>query len=177
MTYSSASDVAAYCPEMMDGGTNFSATTKPTVTQINAFITVANAKVDSSLAAAGYEVPAGAGATVYPVLRDLEALYVAARAHAAVLSARLGPDDRPKAFVFKKMFEDGMRELLSSDLTMAGLTRASTGTLYAGGISKDDKETYEDDTDRVEPRFKRDQFRTTGTLRPASAPDSDDESE
>jgi hypothetical protein len=66
------------------------------------------------------------------------------------------------------MFNKGLDQLLKMDLSRAGVTHAST-KMYAGGISESDKTSVDDETDRVEPRFKRDQFRHSGTNRPSAA--------
>ncbi len=44
-------------------------------------------------------------------------------------------------------------DMLAKDLEVRGAVRA--GSVYAGGISKTDKETVEEDDDRVKPSFKR----------------------
>ena len=49
----------------------------------------------------------------------------------------------------------GLADKLKSEAAMGG-------GMYAGGISKDDKEANEDNTDIVQPAFKVNQFDTTG---------------
>ena len=174
MTYSSASDVAMYCPELVDGGTTFTTTTKPTLAQVNKMIDRGYSAVNARLAARGYAVPVLASADAYETLTDLEALYAASRAQLVRMTSRMGPEDRPKSEVFREQFEAGMRDLLKLDLSAAGLSH--TSGIYTGGISEDAKQVYEDDSDRVAPRFRRDQFRYAGTQRPAQ-PTQDTESE
>lgn len=53
-------------------------------------------------------------------------------------------------------------------------TSAGTGGIYAGGISQDDKDTVEDDTDRVEPAFIRGLMRYPGGAGPYDELDDPD---
>jgi len=172
LTYSSASDVAIYCPEMTDSGTTFTATTLPSLTQVNALIDRAYSRVNSRLAANGYSVPVTAGTTTYDELTDIEALYAAARAQGSRISSRIGPNERSKSDVLLEQHDKALKALLKRDLSRAGVTH--TGKAYAGGISVDDKQAQEDDTDRVEPRFKTDQFRNADSQLPRGTGQSEE---
>ena len=173
MSYASASDVAAYCPGLLTDGA-FTATTRPTRTQVERYLSSACAMIEGRLQSAGYSTPVPATAAVYDFIVDLEALYAAARAETARLSARIAADERTRSSVFMAEFNRGLKNLLGMDLSRAGLTHSSK--LYCGGISKSDKDDVEDDSDRVVPRFVRGQFRYSGTERP-SAVAEDEESE
>ncbi len=167
MTYSSASDAALYCPEIIGSGAEFDDETKPERTQVERYLTKGYGYINSRLAQAGYNTPVTSTATAYDALTDIEALYVASQVQLARMSSRIGPEERTKSQVLWDRFNFMLDGLLKQDLTRAGLTRRSGATLYAGGISHSDKDSYEDDSDRVEPRFKREQFRRGGVDLPA----------
>jgi len=175
MAYASASDVAAYTPGLLDDG-EFTSAGKPTRDDVARYLTAGDALIDTRLGAAGYSVPIGTGATVYNFVVDLSALYAAARAEMARLTARVSPTERTRASVLMEEFNAGLEMLVSMDLSRSGVARASTGKLYVGGISKADKKSVESDTDRVVPRFERGQFRYTDTVTPGGTT-TDTESE
>lgn len=168
MTYASASDVALYCPEIIGADTEFTDATRPTRTHVERWLDKGYARINTALAGRGYNTPVSSGTTVYDTLVDLEALYAAARAQFARMSSRLAATERAKGQIYMRQFTDELTALLDGDLSMAGVSRSSTGKLWAGGISKASKESYEDDTDRVEPRFERGQFLASGTELPGS---------
>lgn len=168
MTYASASDVSLYCPEIIGANSEFSDATDPTRVQVERWLDKGYSRINTAFAGHGYATPVGTSATVYDTLVDLEALYAAARAQFARMSSRLAATERAKGQIYLKQFNDELAALFAQDLTRAGVSRASTGTLWMGGISKDEKDSYEDDTDRVKPRFKRDQFRASGAETPGS---------
>lgn len=173
MAYASASDVAQYTPNLLDDG-EFTETSKPSRNAVARYLTAGDALIDTALAGAGYSVPIGAAATVYNFVVDLSALYAAAQAELSRVSARIAAQERTRYQVFMDAFTDGLTTLTDMDLSRSGVTRASAGKLYAGGISKADKTSVESDTDRVQPRFERGQFRYPGTQRPSQTTDDEE---
>lgn len=169
MSYASASDVSLYCPEIVATGAEFEDDTGPTRPQVIGWLDRGYSEINTRLEAAGYSTPVTTAATAYNAFVDLEALWAAAHVQLARMSSRLGPDERSKAQMYIDWFNDRFEKLLSKDLTRAGLTRSSAGALFVGGISEASKDAYEDDADRVAPRFKRDQFRAAGAEAPAGA--------
>jgi len=168
MTYASASDAGLFCPEIIGSGQEFSDTSEPNRAQVEGFLVQGYALINTRLAGRGYNTPVLSSATVYGALTSLEALYAAANVHFARMSSRLGPQEIGKGQAFMQEFTRRLDELLKLDLSRAGVSVIGTGKLYAGGISKSDKDTREADTDRVDPRFQRDQFRMSGTALPGS---------
>ena len=175
MAYASASDVAAYTPGLLDDG-EFTEVSRPSRNDVARYLNAGDALIDARLGSAGYSVPVVAGATVYNYVVDLSALYAAARAEMARLSARVAATERTRGQVFMDDFNAGLDMLCAMDLSQGGVTRASAGKLYVGGISKADKKSVEGDTDRVVPRFERGQFRYEGTNTPGGTT-TDTESE
>jgi len=173
MTYGSASGVAANVPNLVGEEGTFTKTTIPTDTQVERWLAAGYALINGDLAGRGYSTPVPATATVYSLVVDLEELYAAARAESARMSARIGPDERTRGQMLMQQFKDGLKALLAMDLSRAGLTH--TGKLYAGGISQSDKDSYNADTDRVQPRFKRGMWRMPDTTRPGGDDDGEDE--
>lgn len=175
MAYASASDVAAYVPNLLTDG-EFTDADKPSRDAVARYLNAGDALIDTVLGGAGYSVPVGSGATVYEFVVDLSALYAAARAELSRVSARVAAAERTRGQVFMQAFEDGLERLTEMDLSRSGVTRASTGKLYAGGISKADKKDVEGDSDRVTPRFERGLFRYPGSQTPGGTT-TDTESE
>jgi len=163
MAYASASNVAALCQNILGGASNFSASSSPTTTSVCAWLDEGGGVVDLHLAAQGYDTPAPSSATLYPYLTNLNVLYAAAFVELSRINVTLGMGERTRGQVFMQMFWDGLERLSDKQLTGGGATISTdSGTLYAAGISAADKETYEDDTDRVTPRFVRGLFRFPG---------------
>lgn len=157
MGYCAASDVAAYCPNLLTGASNFSTTSVPTLTQVNNWITSGCGAIDLRLKAKNYTPPSASGGTVWDELTQLNALYAAARAELSRTNVRISLDERTRSSILEKMFQDGVDKLLTLDLALAGLDSGSGG--YMGGVSDTDKDAVADNSDRVESRFKRGQFK------------------
>lgn len=164
MTYAAASHVAMYTPGLLRGETNFTATTRPTKAAVEWFLSAGYDVINGRVAAAGYTTPVPATATFYTEIVDLEALFGAARAEMAQLTAGVSRTERTRSQAFEETFNKRLDALLTQDLSRAGLTY--TSKLYAGGISRADKTATDADTDRVQGRFARGQFRHAGTTRP-----------
>lgn len=155
MAYCSASDVAAYCPQLLDGASTFSGSTKPTDAQVTKFMTSGCALINNALTAKGYTPPAS-GTAAYEQLNEINALYAAAIAEMTRTNQRLAPGERTRGQVFQKMFRDELAEFLAQDLSRAGLSYTTAG--YVGGISETEKDNVNDDSDRVPNRFTTGQF-------------------
>lgn len=156
MGFCSSCDVAALTPNLVNAASDFSASTTPTQAQVNAWISAGSSLIDNALKARSYAVPIDATISPYIELRDLNALYAAGKAEMARTNVRLSPGERTRGQVFADDFQKGLKEFLRQDLSLAGLPHTNYG--YVGGISLDEKDTIEDDSDRVASRFKRGQF-------------------
>lgn len=173
MAYSSASDVAAYTPNLLDSGhDNFTSTTRPTKSQVERYLSAACGMIETRLNAAGYTTPVTAGTVAYDLVSDLESLYAAGRAEMVRMTARVAATERTRSQMFMDQFNNGLDTLLQMDLSRAGISHQSR--LYAGGISVSDKSAVDADTDRVPTRFSKGQFRHAGTQRPSSSADDEE---
>jgi hypothetical protein len=172
MTYAAASNVAEYCPGLLDDG-RFTTTTRPTEAAVTRFLSAGYAIINARLNAAKYTTPVDSSAAIYDQVVDLESLYGAARAESVRMTARVAVTERTRAQYFMDQFEKGLERLATMNLSDSGITR--TSRMYAGGISVSDKTSVSGDGDRVEPRFERGQWRHSGTSRPSAAV-TDDES-
>jgi hypothetical protein len=173
MSYAAACDVAQYTPGLLPDG-NFTGTTVPSRTAVENFLSSGCAIIESRLEAGGYSVPVPGNSTAYMRVKQLETWYGVAEAESVRMTARVTATERTRAQFFMSKFEKGLDALMAEDLSRAGLSY--TSKLYAGGISVGDKESVEDDGDRVAPRFQRDQFRISGVQRPAGS-EADEESQ
>jgi len=161
---------------LIGAGESFSDTTKPTRVEVNRLLDKGYSIINTRLTQQGYSTPLSGTETVFDEIVDLESLYAAAMAQMGRMSSRLGPQERTKGQVLLELFNKRLDALLDGDLSLAGLTPVSARRGYVGGISRSEKKTYTSDTDRVAPRFTRDQFRHEGSQAPAGGLVTDAES-
>lgn len=166
MAYASSSDVAILCQNILAGASNFSTSTSPTLAAVNRWLSSGCGVIETMLNGKGYSTPVASGTAAAEHLVDCNALFAAARVELSRTNVTLGPGERTRGQVFQEYFEDCMESFFQSDLTLAGVSRQGSGVLYTGGISISDKQSREEDTDRVKPRFNRGQFDTPGTITP-----------
>lgn len=166
MGYSSASDIAAMCPNLLGSASAWSESTEPSRTAVNAFISSGCAIIEGKLQGWKYDVPVPSTSTLYGWLKDLNMLFASARAEMSRTVETVSPGERTRGQVLLEQFWSGLKELASQDLTLVGATRVSTAPIYVGGISQDDKDDWDDTSDRVKPRVRRGQFDFPGTIRP-----------
>ena len=165
MSYASASDVAAYCPHLLDSGhENFTKTTRPTLAAVTRFLSAGCSLIETRLKGAGYTTPVSISDAVYDQIVDLEALYGAGRAEMVGMTSRVAMGEKTRSQIFMDQFNLGLDRLLKMDLSRAGL--GGTAAMYAGGISVSDKDTQEASTDRTPLRFKKSMWKVSGTTRP-----------
>ena len=174
MAYCSASDVAGLSYSLIDGGSTFSASTNPTTSQVTVWLSSGCSIIESHMSSWGYSVPPGSSSGVWYMLADLNALFGAARAELSRTNITVGPGERTRGQVYNDMFWKGLFNLRLIDLTEVGLSRRSSDKIYVGGVSKDDKDTWESDDDRVEPRLRRGMFKMPGSVYPDGSDDADD---
>lgn len=164
--YSSASDVASICRGLIAGASNFGTSTSPDATSVGAWLSSGCAVIETKLTGWGYSVPPAATTAVYAWLSDLNTLYAAARAELSRVNITIGPGERTRGQLFNEMFWAQLEKLNEQDLTNAGLSTDSGAKIYVGGVSIDEKQVQEADTDRVIPRLSRGMFNFPDTLRP-----------
>lgn len=157
MAYAAASDVSALTRNLIGGASEltFTVATCPTLAQVNVWLTTGCAVINSRLAGIGYD-PIPSGTAPYEVAQQANACYAAWFAERSRQNARTSADERARADIFKEDFETLMEILLDMDLSQSGVVQTSRA--YAGGISVSDKDTVEEDPDRVQPRFVRGMF-------------------
>jgi len=167
MAYASGCDVGAFCRNLLGAaGPNFTDDTNPTLLAVDTWLSSGCAVLETKLKSRGYSTPVASTVSAYGWLTNLNALYAAARAEMSMTTVGLRVGERTRGQVFDKMFWDELERMLEMDLTMAGIARSATGTVYVGGIGVADKDSYEDDSDRVSPRFGRGVGAFPGTIRP-----------
>jgi hypothetical protein len=157
MAYSTCAQVAALIPNLLNGASSFDgldAAIRPSSAQLVTFMSSGCALIEVRVQSLGYSVPLSGGLGTFA--GDLEANFAAYRAELSRSSPRTAAGERSRADGFRKVFDDGLKMLADMDLSRAA--GDYTSKFYAGGISEDDKDTVESDTDRVAPRFFRDVF-------------------
>ena len=166
MGYASSSDVAALTPHLLSGASDFSTSTSPTLSIINTWVSAGSSLVNARIATMGYgAIPTNSAA--YDFARQANALYAAWMAERSRMSARVSRDENTRADYFKRDFNDALNMLVGLDLSRMGVTKSNQPPAnWAGGISATDKEANESDSDIVQPRFGRDQFRNRESLNP-----------
>ena len=166
MAYASASDVAALTPQLISPQKEYTIASSPTLANLNSWLSSGCSVIELQLSAKGYSVPVSEGTIAYDFLRELNALYAAYLAENARTNIVLGAGERSRATQFEKQFWSGIDRLLAMDLTMAGVDKTGDAPMYIGGISYSAKDVYDDNTDRIGPRFKRNQFGFPGVVKP-----------
>lgn len=156
MAYAISSCVAALCRNLVAGASDFDTSTSPTQAQVNSWLSSGCALINNRLGSAGYgAIPATSGA--YDLAAQANALYAAWMAERSRINARTTSDERTRADMLKKDFEYMLEALVNDDLSRQGVSQS--GTVYAGGISRSDKDAVEGNSDRVAPRFVSGQFK------------------
>jgi hypothetical protein len=130
----------------------FSASTKPTDSEVTTYLSSGCSVINAHLAAHGYgAIPTTSAA--YDLARAANALYAAWHAEDTRVNATISADERTRGDRFKRSFFDHLKMITGMDLSYLGVSKASG--VYMGGISLSDKATVEGDSDRVPPRFVR----------------------
>ncbi len=163
--YASASDVASLCRNLLGGQTSFGLSSSPTLTEVNTWLSSGCGIIETRLRGT-----ISTGTTAYDMAKDLNALFAAGKAEMSRSNVTLQPGERTRGQVFMQMFWDELKAMSSMDLSALGwssLVTSTGGKVYAGGISQADKASVASDTDRVDSRFKRGQFRSIETLNPS----------
>ncbi|MBU2249256.1 MAG: hypothetical protein KKD77_21085 [Gammaproteobacteria bacterium] len=173
MAYCATTKVAALCRNLISNAPDFTETTDPPRDDVLSWLDSGYATINAYLATRGYDTPVAATVGVYDALADLNGLYAAARAEMSRSNVVLSPGERTRGQVFLEMFNYELERLCKMDLSLAGMTRSTSGKLYAGGISDADKDLAMSDTDRTTPRFSRGMFDMTGILQPAEQESGD----
>ncbi|MHA2065329.1 MAG: hypothetical protein ACXABY_13215 [Candidatus Thorarchaeota archaeon] len=167
--YASASHVAPLCFNILNGASNFSASTQPPLSFVNTKLQDVYDDINSNLNGCGYTTPVASTANYFGKLRDLSIWYAAARVEFTRINLTLSPDERTRAQVFQDMYDEGAAKLCVGDLSLAGLDRTSQGTLFVGGTKKSDKDVQVSNSDRVAPAFHRGMQRWPGTRPPTDS--------
>lgn len=165
MAYASTSDVAALCPQLLGGEANFSPSTSPTDAEVEAWLSAGCGILEAHLESWGYDPPPGSSTAVWSFLGHLNALYAAAQAELSRMNVSLSPEERTRAEFLEDRFWQDLNRLRSLDLSAMGLSKGADRVLYTGGISQTEKDSWDEDPDRVPPRFRRGQFAFPGTIR------------
>jgi hypothetical protein len=121
-TYGSEAGVEAINAHFIGG---YTSATQPTSTQVATFLSDGYAALNLRLSLAGYSMPATSG-TAYDVLARLNNLYAAACAEEAVNLSTAGMAEESRSQRLWGRYDAELGALLAGDLTLAGLTMAST---------------------------------------------------
>ncbi len=160
--------MAGLCAGLLSGASNFSTSSSPTLAAVGNWLSTGCSVIEGYLGGNRYTTPVASTAGAYSWLENLNTLYAAAMAETSRSSAIVSPGERTRGRVMLDQFWSELKEMVGLDLTALGVTRGSAGKLFVGGISEDSKDTYEDDSDRVVPRFSRDMHDFPGTIRSTS---------
>lgn len=120
--YGSTAGVQALLPVL---GT-LSGSTTPTSTQVGTWLDEGAAVINRSIATAGYVVPVGSGAVVYPELTALNNLYAAAYCLIARGLDAVSGSEETRSQQWLDRFNTQLTALVSSNLVALGCTLAPT---------------------------------------------------
>lgn len=130
-TYGSTAGVQALVPSVGTLGVG----STPTATQATAWLAEGYAKINRTLANAGYSTPVAADAAVYAELTALENLYAGAYVLRARAIDTASGDAEERSEVWLKDFNDSLADLAASNLAVMGVSLLpSTTTPRRRGI-------------------------------------------
>lgn len=153
-SYGTYAGVARYAPRIFKAPSG-----APTSADVNEWLEEGYAIINAKLSA-GYSVPVSSTADAYPLVRRLNEMYAAGIVEMTRTVMTTGPNDNQRQISFESRFDKGLDALMRLDLSAMGV--GYTSTMYIGGISESDKESAEDDTDRIMTSFRRGQFANPG---------------
>lgn len=149
MAYATIEMVKALCPHL------FNQTNAPTDPDVRLWLDEGAAIIDGTLSSKSYTVPVTKTASAWPILRNLNALYAASMAEFSKLVASTSAGAQTRGELLEKRFWDRLDRITRMDLSAMGV--GYTSLLYVGGISEADKDSVEDDSDRIMTAFSRGQ--------------------
>jgi hypothetical protein len=164
--YASASDVAGLCRNLLGPYSNFTTSTSPNLDVVNSWLSSGCSILESKISDMGYGVPIISSTTLFSWLRDLNALYAASRAEMSRSNVTLAPGERTRGQVFDEMFWKQLKQFESMNLVSIGAVRITSSDgvgLFIGGLTQSSKDTYSNDSDVLQARFKRDMLTMDGS--------------
>ena len=168
--YSSASDVAALCRNLLSGEENFSSSTSPNLVSVESWLSSGCSIIESKMLSNGYKIPIGGDTILFGWLRDINTLYAASRAELSRLNITLNTGERTRGQLFEERFWKQLEDLGNMDLTTVGAAKSdntiSSMTMFVGGTSVTQKANSTGNSDRVSPRFSKGMFNMPGTIEP-----------
>ena len=142
MSYGSVDGVLAYTRHLIEAGTTYSTTTRPTLAEVETFLAQRSAILDGCLAANGYVVPVPVSATSARLVLDMYAnMGAAGDAELSMRSAGSnGEDENARENKFLMTFDQGCAYIASGAFAAlgapsAGASKAISG-LYVGGRTR-----------------------------------------
>lgn len=122
-TYGSTVGTFALVPSL-----NIGAATVPTTAQVVQWLAEGYSRINRALSSAGYSTPVDGGADAYAELTGLNDLYAAAYClRARGIETATGTEEG-RDVVWLREFDTRLAELVSSDLTLSGVSLVATGT-------------------------------------------------
>lgn len=122
----------------------YSASTTPTLTQVQTYIDLIASEIDIALTGRGYGVPVASPAALVAALKFVNALGAAAMAEQAMFPETVEKGSTPHSTVLEKKYKELLAKLERGDWT-ASAEGASVGSLYTDPAT--DQENY------PEPKF------------------------
>lgn len=160
MAYGNVSGVAARCKELIAGNATFTDSTTPSERQVQNFLNDASALMDAVFASLGFTTPI-TDTDVTPILDPIAEYYAAMEAESTRLVERSnweGAAEESKPTHWKQLYDNAMKSLTNNGgfalmILGAGKARDLSYGLHAGGLSDDERDTWNDDSDFTRPRF------------------------
>ena len=156
MAYASASDVAALCRNLLGSASTFDASTSPTVTQVNAWLSAGCALINTVIFGRNYTGAVQPSSPAYEFIGMANAQFAAWQAERSRTLATVQATERTRADMFRRDFNDNLALIKTLSLGQASVDQQSN--VYTGGVSQADKQAQEADTDRTTARFVRGQL-------------------
>lgn len=152
--YATYAEVVARVPRI------FKTSGAPTQAEVNTWLAEGAMFIDVRLSNAGYGTPVASSVDAFALVRNLNATYGAAMVEQSRAVSPTATGETARGDILLTQFQKGLDGLLLTDLTALGVSYSSE--MYCAGISESDKDTVEDDEDRLMTSFRRGQFAYPG---------------
>lgn len=158
MAYGSIAEVTAFTRHLLDGQSAYNSTTRPTSTEITAFLNRCSAMLDLSLAKRGFTVPI-TNTTCKFVLDDWVTMRSVEMVEATQRGTGYSAEDGSRTSVFRKLASDAEKLVSESELGFkrmgADVAHASSEGVTFTGLDLWSDRSDPDDTTLEQPQFTR----------------------
>lgn len=164
-SYGTVAEIEPYTRYILSGEVNFSANTKPTLTEVEGFIDKISGVLNSALRGAGFSIPI-TNSTAKLMLDDWVITKTVERVELTQPGVGFNDGDTPRTRRFRSLYKDAQSFVagIQDDLDeIVGMSRATSAGLIFTGQNKRSERSDPTNTTLEQPFFHRRQFDTPNT--------------